>query len=254
MRALAFTLCVIGLLAGCGDENAATTGDDKPYALTVSDEALVVAESAGVDLERLVAAAADKVFAALPSEGKIGIDVGVNDSRVVPEIGVGGTIDPGKGDVFVSIAQKPSPGYGDRLRTWVPATLARELYLSSRIRTGPGFGVTLGEALVSYGLSDHFVEEMFPATPPQPWNHRPLSPAQEAKLWRRAKPDLEIPGGYDHPLWFFGAGGKNALPRWASYTLAYRIVDSYIDDEKRATDAVGTGADAVISPYKAAHP
>jgi len=108
--------------------------------------------------------------------------------------------------------------------------------------------------LVSYGLSDHFVEEAFPATPPQPWNHRKFSEDQEAKLWRRAKPDLEIPGGYDHPLWFFGAGGKNALPRWSGYTLAYRIVDAYIDEEHRATDAAGTEVSAIIGPYKSAHP
>lgn len=242
-----------GLLAGCGGDEPPTDAN-KPYTLAISEQAAAVAESGGVDLERLVVESADKVFAVLPEKGKITINVGVNEGRLVPGLGVGGTIDPGKGDVFVSIAEKASSGYGARLRIWMPATLARELYLSSRIRTGPGFGLTLGEALVSYGLSDHFVEEVFPATPPQPWDHRPLSPADEAKLWRRAKPDLEIPGGYDHPLWFFGAGGKQALPKWVSYTLAYRIVNAYLDEGHRATDAVGTHVSEVIGPYKRAHP
>ena len=249
MRGLAATLCFAGLLVGCGGERATSTRDGKPYTLNVSKQAAEVASEAGVDLERLVATSADRVFARVPFKDKVTIDVDVNARRVVPEIGVGGTIDPGKGDVFVSIADTATVGYGKRLRTWVPATLARELYLSSRVRTGPGFGITLGEALVSSGLSDHFVEETFPATPPQPWNHRRLSKPQEAKLWRRAERDLNIPGGYDHPLWFFGAGGKNALPRWSGYTLAYRIVDAYLDGGHRATEAVGIDASTVLEPY-----
>jgi len=253
LRILVAALCIVGLLAGCGGDKAGTAEDGRPYTLNVSEEAAGVAQSAGVNLERLVVDSADKIFSRVPFKGKIKIEVGANASRVVPEIGVGGTIDPGKGDVFLVVTDEATSRYGDQLRTWVPAALAREIYLSSRVRTGPGFGLTLGEALVSSGLSDHFVEEMFPATPPQPWNHRKLSEVQETTLWRRAKRDLDIPGGYDHPLWFFGAGGKNALPRWAGYTLAYRIVNAYTDDEHRATEAVGIRSSTVIKPYAHTH-
>ena len=127
------------------------------------------------------------------------------------------------------------------------------LYLSSRIRTGPGYGITLGEALVSEGLSDHFVGQAFPKTPPLPWDHRKMTARQEGGLWKRAKPDLAIPGAYDHPLWFFGAGGKNALPRWSGFTLAYRIVRPYLASGRMPSKAVATPAEIVYKPYLKAH-
>jgi uncharacterized protein YjaZ len=127
------------------------------------------------------------------------------------------------------------------------------LFLSSRIRTGPGYGVTLGEALVSEGLSDHFVAQAFPRTPPQPWDHRAMTARQEAGLWKRARRDLVVPGGYDHPLWFFGAGGKNALPRWSGFTLAFRIVSPYLAAGRKPAKAVTTDAETVYTPYLRTH-
>jgi uncharacterized protein YjaZ len=87
---------------------------------------------------------------------------------------------------------------------------------------GPGYGITLGEALVTEGLADHFAAEAFPDTPPQPWDHA-LSAEQEAELWRKAQPILDVPGGYNHPVWFRDSG---SLPRWAGYTLGYRIAEA----------------------------
>ena len=130
----------------------------------------------------------------------------------MPEIGVGAIPDPGTGEAYLTIDDHSKIGFRKSLATWLPASLARVLFLSSRIRTGPGYGVTLGEALVSEGLSDHFVAQAFPQTPPQPWDHRRMTARQEAGLWKRARRDLAIPGAYDHPLWFFGAGGKERAP------------------------------------------
>jgi uncharacterized protein YjaZ len=131
------------------------------------------------------------------------------------------------------------------LGTWVPATLAHELHHSSRIRTGPGYGITLAEALVTEGLADHFVAEAFPRTPPQPWDNA-ISAEQETELWRKAQSILKVPYGYNHQAWFFG--GRN-LPRWAGYTLGYRIADAYLGDDHSASSAVGTVAGTVIEQY-----
>ena len=196
------------MAASAGAATAEPTGNDKPYKLVIDKAAADAAEKAGFDLDRLTTRTAEKVFALLPHRDQIKINVRLDPQRTVPEIGVGAIPDPGTGDVYVVLNDKSKIGFRRSLATWVPASLARVLFLSSRIRTGPGYGITLGEALVSEGLSDHFVSQAFPKTPPQPWDHRRMTARQEAGLWRRAQRDLIVPGAYDHPLWFFGAGGK----------------------------------------------
>jgi hypothetical protein len=110
---------------------------------------------------------------------------------------------------------------------------------------GPGYGITLAEALVSEGLADHFVADAFPDTPPQPWDNA-LAADQETALWRKAQSVLEVPAGYNHRTWFFGGGD---LPRWAGYTLGYRIAEAYLGDDFSASSAVGTEAGTVIERY-----
>ena len=110
---------------------------------------------------------------------------------------------------------------------------------------GLGYGTTLAEVFVTEGLADHFVAEAFPDTPPQPWDHA-LSGEQETELWRRAQSVLDVPHGYDHQAWFFGGGD---LPRWAGYTLGYRIAEAYLGDDFSASSAVVTEADTIIKRY-----
>ena len=226
---------------------------DKPYKLVIDKAAADAARKAGFDLERLLTRSADKVFALIPHRDQIKINVRLDPKNTVPEIGVGAIPDPGTGEAYVTIDDHSKIGFRKSLAIWLPASLARVLFLSSRIRTGPGYGVTLGEALVSEGLSDHFVAQAFPRTPPQPWDHRSMTARQEAGLWKRARRDLVVPGGYDHPLWFFGAGGKNALPRWSGFTLAYRIVSPYLASGRKPAKAVTTDAETVYTPYLRAH-
>ena len=207
---------------------AAPHADDKPYKLAIDKDATAAAKKAGFDLDRLLTRTADRVFAMVPHRDQIRINVRLDPKHTVPETGVGAIPDPGTGEAYLTIDDHSKIGFRKSLAIWLPASLARVLFLSSRIRTGPGYGVSLGEALVSEGLSDHFVAQAFPKTPALPWDHRAMTARQEAGLWKRAKPDLAIPGAYDHPLWFFGAGGRNALPRWSGFTLAYRIVSPYL--------------------------
>lgn len=87
---------------------------------------------------------------------------------------------------------------------------------------GPGYGRTLGEALVSEGLAGRFVGRLF-GTPPEPWesavNAEVLAthgPAASALLHRR----------HDHNSWFYGTSGR--YPRWLGYTLGYAIVGDWL--------------------------
>ena len=187
---------------------------------------------------------ADKAFTLLPHRGRIRIDVRVDAKQTIPEIGVGSFTDR-NGNVEIAIDVKR----GDlrpTLETWIPASVAHELHHSSRIRTGPGYGVTLGDALVSEGLADHFVFEVFPRTPSQPWDHA-LTTAQERALWLVARRELNIRLGYDRQQWFFGSG---KIPRWAGYTLGYDIVAAYLHHHRSASDAVGVDATKVIAPFR----
>ena len=246
-----FFVALAGVSAGAA--TARPVASDKPYKLAIDKAATAAAKKAGFDLERLLTRSADRVFALVPHKEQIRINVRLDPKNTVPETGVGAIPDPGTGEAYLTIDDHSKIGFRKSLATWLPASLARVLFLSSRIRTGPGYGVSLGEALVSEGLADHFVAQAFPQTPPLPWDHRKMTARQEAGLWKRAKPDLAIPGAYDHPLWFFGAGGRNALPRWSGFTLAYRIVSPYLTSGRKPSKAVATDAETVYKPYLRAH-
>jgi Predicted Zn-dependent protease (DUF2268) len=245
VAAFGLLLATIMAVGGCGGPTPKPVAE-QPFTVQVSQDARRISQQAGVDLERLVSESAATVFSRLPHRDRISIQVRVDPSRSIPEIGVGGYTDPLGGDVSVWIDDTPPGGLPAALRTWVPATLAHELHHSSRVRTGPGYGRTLGEALVTEGLADQFAAEVFPGTPLPPWDHA-LSADQEDALWERAQPDLW--GSYslgDHRRWFFGGSG---IPRWAGYTLGYRIVEAYLGEARTAAGAVQTKAQTVVEPY-----
>jgi Predicted Zn-dependent protease (DUF2268) len=87
---------------------------------------------------------------------------------------------------------------------------------------GPGYGRTLGEALVSEGLAGHFTRRLF-NNPPEPWECAVTHDVLDAH-----RPDKETLSAkwYNHAEWFFGAGGRR--PRWLGYTLGYRVVGDWL--------------------------
>ena len=244
MRGLALVLGAALVLAGCVRDEPSPEVPD-PFTVAVSEDAATAARAASVDLEGLVVRSAREAFELLPHRGKIRIAVVLDGVWSIPEIGVGGVTHRRTGDVLISIGEAPPDGVKAALETWIPAILAHELHHSSRVRMGPGYGITLAEALVTEGLADHFAAEAFPDTPPQPWDNA-LSADREAELWRKAQSVLEVPFGYSHRAWFFGGGDH---PRWAGYTLGYRIAEAYLADDRSASSAVGTSADAIIERY-----
>ncbi len=86
---------------------------------------------------------------------------------------------------------------------------------------GPGYGFTLGEALVSEGLAGQFVRHLM-GTPPEPWECAVTPEILQADL-----PGAEELASfhYDHAGWFFGTGAR---PRWAGYTLGYQIAGRWL--------------------------
>lgn len=224
-----------------------------PYKVRIDAPAAEAARSAGIDLEQVVTRTTERVLSLLPHPDQVKINVRLDPKVTVPEIGVGAVPGPGSDEVSIALDGRSRIGLRRTIATWLPASLARVLFLKSRAQYGAGYGSSLGEAFVSEGLADHFVAEALPSTPPQPWNHRPMTARQEAALWKRAKIDLIIPGSYDYEAWFQGTGNLDPLPRWFGYTLSYRIVSPYLTARRTASRAVGTAAEVVYKPYAERH-
>lgn len=102
----------------------------------------------------------------------------------------------------------------------LPKTLAHELHHVARMR-GVGYGKTLLEAIVTEGLADHFSDSLYPE-PKSPWIDA-LSEVEIKTTWEKAKTLLNKK--YNRAEWFFG---KGSIPRWAGYTIGYRLVGDAI--------------------------
>ncbi|MFP3496622.1 DUF2268 domain-containing putative Zn-dependent protease [Pseudomonas sp. SIMBA_059] len=86
---------------------------------------------------------------------------------------------------------------------------------------GPGYGWTLGEALVSEGLAGQFVQHVL-GSEPEPWESaHGLEALQAAPV---SLNELEATY-YDHNAWFFGTGDK---PRWLWYALGHQMVGRWL--------------------------
>lgn len=85
---------------------------------------------------------------------------------------------------------------------------------------GPGYGFTLGGALVSEGLAAQFVRLVF-ATPLEPWEEAPEEVL--AANWPDARELMST--RYDPGEWF---GGKGARPAGIGYALGARIAEMWL--------------------------
>lgn len=106
-------------------------------------------------------------------------------------------------------------------------TMVREIHHLVRW-DGPGYGRSLGEALISEGLAGHFVLHLLDGKP-DPWDV--VTPAEGAAKqamneWARLD--------YDHNRWFFGAGD---LRKWTGYGLGYRLVGEYLAENQNRDPA-----------------
>lgn len=147
------------------------------------------------------------------------LDVVVQAGKfVIPEKGHAGFC-PEAGIVFITV-QPENPAFIKNDAHSIERMFAHELHHAARW-AGPGYGSTLGEALVSEGLAGHFSLELFGGEP-EPWESlksdtfQPYAP-QMHDNWHRTD--------YDHNAWFFGAGD---LPRWLGYTAGFNLISRYL--------------------------
>src|SRR5262249_2234063 len=115
------------------------------------------------------------------------------------------------------------------------AMLAHEVHHAVRSR-GPGYGSTLGEALVTEGLAQCYEEQV--GCPTSNYAVAVRGPAL-GKLVRLAKDELWS-DRYDHPKWFFGSKTDSAFPWSGGYSLGYTVVRHWLDQ-------AGLSASAAVS-------
>lgn len=160
--------------------------------------------------------------------------------RIIPEKGHLGYA-PKPGVVFITL-DPDNPALRANANASLERMFAHELHHAARW-DGPGYGSSLGAALVSEGLAGHFVIELFGGLP-EPWEQLPASGIrphlpQAAKEWKKAD--------YNHEAWFFGRGD---LPRWLGYSLGFRLVESFLAEhpDARASQLVNARAED-FHPY-----
>lgn len=176
---------------------------------------------------------------------RLEVDVLVQNlaADTIPEMAMGGSCFR-RGLVTISLAPG-NPVFEAHIASGVfQQMLAHELHHAMRWNAC-GYGETLGEAIVSEGLADAFAEMLTGLAPP-PWTAA-LDGDRFSTTLARAKAELEDPY-YDHAEWFFGAG---ALPRWAGYTLGYRLARLCHErhPEQGASGFIDMSAFAVLSGW-----
>lgn len=154
-------------------------------------------------------------------------DLVVQAGRGIPEWGVGGHA-PAPGTIHLTI--DPARFSGPLLIR----TMVHELHHLIRW-DGPGYGRSLGAALVSEGLAGHFVTQVL-GGPPDPWD----TTVAPAGLTRRAVTEWAWLN-YDHATWFFGTGN---VRKWAGYGLGHRLVGAWLTAHPGETAASLAGVPA----------
>jgi uncharacterized protein YjaZ len=147
-------------------------------------------------------------------------------NKVIPELGLNGY-----SDTPWLIRLWFDPNHATLSQSFEKAflgTFAHELHHCMRAR-GPGYGKTLGEALITEGLACHFEASV---TQAPPFYAIALSAAQLAELRARATRELGS-REYNHPAWFFGSK-VDGLPRHGGYSLGYAIVGDYLARHQRS--------------------
>jgi hypothetical protein len=214
-------------------------------AATIAPEVLRLGADADIDIASEMRNALERIDGLLHIAKPVAVRVVVNAAAAIPEVGVGGFTNPASGAVLISLSAEAPIPVSASLTVWLRLTVAHELDHSKRILDGPGYGTTLGEALVSEGLADTFSVDAYPKTPPVPWDEA-LQPNELDRLAAIGRANAAtIDTREVHSQWFFGAGD---LPRWAGYTIGASWVRDFLTAHQQidATAATVLSANEIL--------
>jgi uncharacterized protein YjaZ len=191
-------------------------------------------------LERVLRLAERQVVPLLPLQGRVTVAVGIDPARTIRETGIGARAwAADRIDVWIDPSHPWVDAAGEEE---LLAMLAHELLHCARW-TRPGYGATLGEALISEGLACVF-ETGFRGGIPPFWA-RALDEVGLREAEALARPRL-AERGYDHRDWFFGAP-ERGLPRHLGYSLGFELVARHVRRSGRtAAQLVQVPAGAIL--------
>ncbi len=175
------------------------------------------------------------------------IALAISKENILPQFGMGGGSSNDRVD-FSFDPQNPNFRVDFMLRS-----LAHELQHVVRLRM-PQWHLTLLECMITEGLSDHFMIEVFNCEMPA-WSHA-ITEDEIEHCMVLVKPvlriqhqswDAEFNEKYFVP-WMFGRKGDNPIPGWTGYTLGWRIVDNYLKAHPGvlASSLVWTPAEVIV--------
>ena len=152
-----------------------------------------------------------------PSQMDVLIERG--NETVVPETGMSANV------TRPNLATLIFDPYNENFTDTLTAGLVQRQMVNTAHRAmraaGPGYGFTLGGAMVSEGLAGQFVRLVFDS-PLEPWDCA-FDDSQLSVHW----PDQRamMSPKFDHGEWFSGTGNR---PRWLGYTMGTRIVENWL--------------------------
>lgn len=155
-------------------------------------------------------------------------------SQTIPEYGIGGN-SPGPNHIYISF----DPDSDKITKRGLEGSLLHEAHHCMRWRD-PGYGETLGEAMISEGLACLYEEEHGSRVPIYARVSLSKQEIESAEKEINSKK-------YNHAEWFFGTG-KTA--RWFGYTRGYELCKLYSNTKGlSAADLVHVPASEILS-YK----
>jgi len=141
------------------------------------------------------------------------------NGNVTPETGM-------RTDVIrPNLAKLVFDNYNENFSKTLTSSLIKRQMINTSHRAmraaGPGYGFTLGGAMVSEGLAAQFVRLVCNSSP-EPWD-RAVSDKILSNMWPDQSSMMDTK--FDHSEWFNGTGSK---PRWLGYTIGSKIVETWL--------------------------
>lgn len=149
----------------------------------------------------------------------------------IPEYGIGGN-SPGPNHVYISF----DPNSDKITQTGLNETLLHEIHHCMRWRN-PGYGKTLGEAMISEGMACLYELQYSGKAPIYAKVRLKESQITKARIIINSK-------SYNHSKWFFGS---KDVDRWFGYSYGYRLCKYYSKKtNKNASELVHLDAQEIL--------
>lgn len=154
------------------------------------------------------------------------IDVVVDYStQVIPETGFSG-FSPSANTVYLYL-DPANENLLDNFEQEFLATLGHEIHHCIR-HGGPGYGLTLADALITEGLACHFETELRNGT--VPFYAKALDLNQLQSILKKLESQFESKT-YDHQSLFYGST-ERSIPKYTGYSIGYHLVNQSISLDK----------------------